>query len=299
MKKVVDKDTVAHLWANRQRDEARTPSGNLYFYGDTIYSYGSHFVIARHVTNGRGERATLFTKRTYSVTTSSQVTIVRQAARHLNLITVPDPDSDHVKQFEQWYKEIRGFADKLAKAKKPQKYIWEIRHVFNEAKIYADFFGYEIPGYLVEAGAIENDAQYIEVLKHETALRAAQEKKEQAAKLTRQKTDLKDWRSFKRYRITTVDGFDYLRYDAGQQRIQTSQQVDVPAGLGQRFYHYILAAIAKGGCTDCDYEILGFAVKAINKNFIHVGCHRISLREVKTMAKKLGWPTRLETSLPA
>ena len=63
-KHVFDTGEIPHLWAHRTQDEARNRQGNLYFTGDTIYSYGSHFPIARHVTNDAGERAVLFTTAT-------------------------------------------------------------------------------------------------------------------------------------------------------------------------------------------------------------------------------------------
>ena len=62
---------IPHLWAHRTQDEARNRQGNLYFTGDTIYSYGSHFPIARHVSSETGERAILFTTGTHSVTTTA------------------------------------------------------------------------------------------------------------------------------------------------------------------------------------------------------------------------------------
>src|SRR5260370_7685600 len=67
-KHVFDTGEIPHLWAHRTQDEARNRQGNLYFTGDTIYSYGSHFPVARHVTNPAGERGALFTTPTYTVT---------------------------------------------------------------------------------------------------------------------------------------------------------------------------------------------------------------------------------------
>ena len=64
-KHVFDTGEIPHLWAHRTQDDARNRQGNLYFTGDTIYSYGSHFPIARHVVNEAGERAVLFTTATY------------------------------------------------------------------------------------------------------------------------------------------------------------------------------------------------------------------------------------------
>lgn len=70
---------IPHLWAHRTQDETRNRQGNLYFTADTIYSYGSHFPIARHLVNGAGERAVLFTTATYGVTTSGHCSAVRSA----------------------------------------------------------------------------------------------------------------------------------------------------------------------------------------------------------------------------
>lgn len=49
-----DISQVAHLWANQLQESARN-SGNYYFNGDAIYSYGSHFMIAKHHTNKQGK----------------------------------------------------------------------------------------------------------------------------------------------------------------------------------------------------------------------------------------------------
>lgn len=50
MKRVVNNSQLPHLWMYPREvgDNARTPNGSFYFEGDTIYSYGSHFPIARH-----------------------------------------------------------------------------------------------------------------------------------------------------------------------------------------------------------------------------------------------------------
>ena len=82
-------DMVAHLWAHKSQDFARNPGHNFYFHGDTIYSYGSHFPVARHVENKRG-RAVLFTTRSYSSTTAGHKCMVEGACRHLTVFHVAD-----------------------------------------------------------------------------------------------------------------------------------------------------------------------------------------------------------------
>lgn len=70
-------DQVAHAWAHQT---GRHRKGfNIFYEGDTIYSYGYHFPIARHVTTPSGARVVLFTTETHSVSTAKHKTIVRRA----------------------------------------------------------------------------------------------------------------------------------------------------------------------------------------------------------------------------
>lgn len=90
MKHVVNDSQVAHLWAHWTPDsaqqDARVARNNFYFDGDTIYSYGRHFPIARHAaryedkpTGKRNPRAILFTRHKNSVTTNGHIRLVRSA----------------------------------------------------------------------------------------------------------------------------------------------------------------------------------------------------------------------------
>jgi hypothetical protein len=79
MRHIYSNHEIPHLWAHQAQDEARNSSSSFYFSGPTIYSYGSHFPIARHVTNDGGERAILFTTASHSVTTTQHCSLVRRA----------------------------------------------------------------------------------------------------------------------------------------------------------------------------------------------------------------------------
>ncbi len=290
MKRVVDKHTVAHLWANQHQDDARTPSGNLYFNSRGIFSYGSHFLIAKHVENSAGERAILITKRTYSNTTNAQINIVKSAARHIKQILVPDPDERESDNFEKWFYEIKNIADKLANARKPEKYVLQIEDVINEVKAYARFFSKEVPEYLLAAGEIKDNAQYAEVLQKETAFRKVQAEKERVENEKRLKIQLQDWRNFKTYYLNNYGAYDYLRFNKGNNRVETSQRVEIPGEIAKAFYKLILETIAKGGCKDCDMMLMErYHVKEINNDFIKVGCHKITIKEIKALSKKLDW----------
>jgi hypothetical protein len=288
MERVKDIYAVAHHWANRIGQGAK--ASNLFFEGENIYSYGYHFLIAKHVCNEQGEHAVSFTERTYSKSTTAHLNIVKSASRHLDLLYVPDPELPTDELFEKWYSRIKGIAGSLAGARKPQKYILDIQAVFGEAKRYADFFGLELPEVLVKAGEIQDLAQYHEVLQQERGLRKAQEKRAQAEALRIQKIQLKNWRKFKVSYLSAADGFDYLRFHKANQRIETTQRVEFSLTAGRQLYSFVLASLEKGGCTHCGETFLGrYSIIEINYRFIRVGCHKVSLTEIKSFAKKQGW----------
>ena len=110
-------DMVAHLWAHKSQDFARNPGHNFYFHGDTIYSYGSHFPVARHVENKRG-RAVLFTTRSYSSTTAGHKCMVEGACRHLTVFHVADVNgTEPRKQFAEYRAAYMALVGKYAKAR--------------------------------------------------------------------------------------------------------------------------------------------------------------------------------------
>ena len=116
--------------------------GNLYFYGDTIYSYGSHFPIARHVETKRG-RAVLFTTRDYSVTTSGHKWTVLRACQHLTVFHVEHPtDSNRKGQFDEYRQRYVELARKYSRARSNKPWILgSLRNLVDEANRFAHFFG--------------------------------------------------------------------------------------------------------------------------------------------------------------
>lgn len=82
-------DRIPHLWANQTQADARNPQGNLYFTGDTIYSYRDSYPIGKLFTNAAGEKCVLIQENRYSPTTAGHISAVRWATRHLTCFTVP------------------------------------------------------------------------------------------------------------------------------------------------------------------------------------------------------------------
>ena len=60
-------EQVIHLWANQSQSDAR--SRNVFFEGDTVYSYGRHYILGKLHTV-KGNRVAVINSKKYSVTTA-------------------------------------------------------------------------------------------------------------------------------------------------------------------------------------------------------------------------------------
>ena len=73
---------VAHIWAQQgEQKQARTAKGTVYFKGESIYSYGSHFEIARFVGEHKGRKIVVLDSHKYSKCTGQHIDSVRGALR--------------------------------------------------------------------------------------------------------------------------------------------------------------------------------------------------------------------------
>jgi len=203
---------------------------------------------------------------------------------------VADPTYSKEKLFETWHTVIVQLGHAMSAARKPAKYLLEMQQTFAQVKRYADFFGYELPIELVKVAGVENLSQFVDYLKEERQIREAKEKKERRKRLNAQKKHLADWRSFKVGYLRTYDGLDYLRFEIKTGQVETTQGVRFPISAGHQLYKYVLTTNANGGCKNCGKLFLDrYTIIEINKNFIHIGCHKVTLKEIRSFAKQQGW----------
>jgi len=134
---------VAHVWAQQVQDEER--SGNMFFEGDTIYSYGHHFPIARFVKKD----VVLFNSNSYSITTSGHQGIVRSAIpRYIKVFEVPRlyggwyrstplEREDHLVNLEYY---MTKFTESMRKAKRARLYTnTHLREAINYVDTFRDY----------------------------------------------------------------------------------------------------------------------------------------------------------------
>jgi hypothetical protein len=274
MKKVVTPQEVAHLFANQLQSEATTQGRNFYFYNDKIYSYGSHFCIARFVD----DNTLLFTERGYSNTTAKHIAQVRNATSHKERIYCYNPTGTHLENFNHWLNEAENNIKKLSNARKPENYILELQRIKARAEKYANYFEIQTPLSLRNALKITDKEETKEYLETKQTLIEAEKKRKEIEAKKEHKKALAKWRKFKQGSLYLRDGFDYLRKDS--ENFQTSQGVKIPLAVGLRFYNAIVNKTIKAGDKFLDYTI-----SEVNDKLIKIGCHTITLKEINAIVK--------------
>ncbi len=84
VKQVFDYPMCAHVWAAQSQEHGRSPKGQMYFHGKTIYSYGTHYPIARFTgATLNGQPVVLFNSEKNSSTTETHRGCVRNALNGL------------------------------------------------------------------------------------------------------------------------------------------------------------------------------------------------------------------------
>lgn len=81
MKLFKDKAAIATAWATKAATEGHLAGDRMFIEGDTLYSYGHHFILGRHCGPNRVE----LNYRKYSSTTGRQQSAVRLAATKAGL----------------------------------------------------------------------------------------------------------------------------------------------------------------------------------------------------------------------
>jgi hypothetical protein len=149
MAKNLGSDLVS-VWLRQSQDYGQDRSGgSFYFRGDTIYSYGTHFLIAKLATAPNGDQVIFFTTRTYSVTTAKHISKVRQGIRntHRKVLYVNDPTEFGfgLSNIEQMKRDFAAVEAKHAKARKPALYSGELFHICERCRDYCEVMLLPVP----------------------------------------------------------------------------------------------------------------------------------------------------------
>jgi len=303
-KHVFDTGEIPHLWAHRTQDEARNRQGNLYFTGDTIYSYSSHFPIARHVTNDAGKRAVLFTTATYSVTTSSHCSAVRSAI--LSGISVFHVSNvchgrysgsdltadDHTGNLADYADRIEKHVITSARARSSYAKEWNHEHAVclrDEAFAYCAFFGLPVPN-IPEVPELDSEA--LGAIRKREAKRASekaeQTKRKRAEALVRQQEQITQWRASE-YHGCLYDIPPMLRIVGDE--VQTSRGARFPVTHAKRALAFIRRVRESGQAYVRNGHTIHLGPYALDRiepdGTVKAGCHVVSWKEIEQIASAL------------
>jgi len=307
-KHVYSTDEIPHLWAHQTQSEARNQTKNLYFEGATIYSYGSHFPIARHVTNKRGEKAVLFTTREYSVTTSGHISSVRGAIPKGALVfNVPlqyeynyaDAGSKLCAHFRN---EIAESHEKALKAKGHRaSYIRQMIQASEDGKAFAKFFGLKKEKFplpitgkklkdwqtsAIEAEKLHNDSVAARYKSKSDRWRAARER--EAAEMARTLDErIATWRAGGNPRFGYGENVPAMLRIEGDE-VVTSKGARFPIAHAKRGLALIDACVSSGR----DWQTNGhschlghYRIESITADgTVTAGCHVVTYPEIARVA---------------
>lgn len=153
MRHVFPTGEIPHKWAHATQEDARNAQGNLFFRGDTIYSYRDSWPLAKLYHHAKRGALVLSNSDRYGTTTAKHQGGVNQAVSHLRRIAVPhctrdswrntakERDAQNVRYLEQLA------AGELAKAQRAQQVrtvTWRrasAQEALADAADYRRFFG--------------------------------------------------------------------------------------------------------------------------------------------------------------
>jgi hypothetical protein len=305
MKRVVEGEQVAHLWAHKTQPEARSGgSNNFYFEGDIIYSYGRHFPIARHVTNKRGDAAILFTTRDYSVTTSGHKNMVQGAIPPgVPVFFVERPEAiPSTSQLDEIQERINQITLKAERARQNKDYLLRDQAAeIRQFKEFAAFIGSKrkpkIPGddWLKE----QKELARVQADKDREARKERERREvfEREALQIQQKEQLESWLnggnvSFPyAYRSNYHNGnSDYLRLEGDE--VVTSRAARVPAEHVRKVAPLVVSLIEAGKTYQHNGHSIHlgeYIIDSIDEaGSLRVGCHTFKKEEVLRFVKVLG-----------
>lgn len=272
MKKVFSNSTdVIHVFAQRSQEEGR--SSNVFFYGDRIYSYGYHYLLAEF-KDIKGETCIWIDDSGYSVTTAKHIREVTQATRQYKQYFATDTSIDLVRG------SIRASYALLLKARKPENYIPSIISKF-ESLINYPLFDKKLKTTekFKEIQKIYKSVSRPELLAKAKEAQKAKELKAKKAAEAKLKVDLE---KFEKYEIDYIkNDEDFLRISLDGTRVETSQSVKVAVDDAKLLYTMI-----KAGRDIKGHRISNYTVISINGH-LKIGCHNINMDSVRKVGERI------------
>lgn len=294
MKKHFDNRELCHIWAHKGQEEGY--GSNTFFKGDSIYSYGRHFEMGRHVTR-KGQSVILVTTRGYSNTTARHLSFLRQAVHSLGVFIFNVPLEDGVNSPGKWFNSYKTrIAENLKKAKTATTYrqsiLENVESLVTEGNRLAEFYGLESRLSLPENfNAMMAEAHIL----HQKAAKRRADRNEERNRLDALEYEekLEAWKNGSNVILPYNDGNALLRLSKNGEQVETSMNARVPVEHAQRAYNILKAKRERNETyhtNGTSIHVGHYVVESMNAiGGLKIGCHNIAWEEVERLAQVAGW----------
>lgn len=297
MKTVFTNSELTHVWANQSQTHGK--GSNMFFEYDSIYSYGYHFKIAKHMTNQNGQKCVLFNDKSYSNTTSKHQSLVwRSIPANVHFFKVKTIFENIETATNAHLENLNNYLEYAEQAKSKAITAHKLKNGFIEqAKIsigvfenYKSFFSLE--GLVFQYQTINKrysdilewliDYQNSKEFKEWQIKQEENKKKAEQKAIEKAKESIEAFRQFKISSIYANLGHYLLRYNKETQNIETSGGVKMNALIFLKAYNRLINnELIKG------QHVGDFTYNGIENEIVSVGCHKIPMTEIKNVVSLL------------
>ena len=290
-------EAVLHLWANRAQEDARCK--NVYFDGNSCYSYGSHYELGRLI-QFNGQTVALINDSGYSNTTNKHIHSAYWATKHFIHLKTHEIDDgvetamirlqgeiiescfNHFNGLKFWEK--YSFRSEYSPRKKITQFNeycdkLNLKHLkldLNDA--FVECFNDHIKTRIFKGRAKKAEADRIFNLPENVAKRA----EEQRLLDLKNAETIAEWRDGKSNSLpwNIKTNGELLRIN--KNKVETSRGADVPLKNALKLLELIEQGKARKGMKCGAYTL-----EKVLKTYVEIGCHTIMLSEARAVLGSL------------
>jgi hypothetical protein len=273
----------------------------MYFQGKTIYSYGSHFPMAKLIGSG----AVLLTYRTYSNTTTKHLSHVRKAISHMDVISCYNPSWGLIENLSYEQHRITGQMN-ILKNKRTRQITkdgaaYEIQIMVSNATKYCEAFDTTLDAEIamMKASSDESFQRAADLWSYALDLEgfdleaAAEEREARVAKIKaavsaerklKNKAELKKWLKGDNNYWRLNSDLTPLMLRKVDDVVETTLGAKVPYEHAKRLYGLI-----KAGLDIADHHVGNYKASCMREGSLIIGCHTIPQKEIQRFAKLNNW----------
>ncbi len=287
MRTVFSNRQVCHVWASQSQGHGR--SGSIFFDGDTIYSYGRHYAMARIYSKAPCEQLALVNNYVYSNSTAKHLRDTYNALQgRMPSLAVPNPSDLKASENEDYlldqiastldlsFNNLCQYRQGLEMSLFEQIKDLNTLRKFRDGKRFKEF------DLDTETWNVVKEIQRSKHAKHSERELIKSERRERELKAERieYQGNIEAWPAHGEtksipYRLMPTD-FDRVRVSKDGTEIETMRGATVPISHARRLLMLVLNGAVRVG------ERVGhFTVDETDARFLKIGCHRISIEQAK------------------